>query len=113
MLNNPEPSDREDLEGSYKPLFSKSARNASSSVPSPAHPIKSRPELDEESKSLIAEALMEMDAANPQMEEEKLFDGPLRPAYTDSPKEKKKGIFRNAEGNSIVAAAHFKRGLNP
>ena len=56
---------------------------------------------------------MEMDAANPQMEEEKLFDGPLRPAYTDSPKEKKKGIFRNAEGNSIVAAAHFKRGLNP
>ena len=34
------------------------------------------------------------------------------PAYTDIPKEKKKGIFRNAEGNSIVAAPHFKRGLN-
>ena len=67
--------------------------------------------LDEESNSVIAKALMEMDAANPHMEEEKLFDGPLRPACTDSPKEK--GIFRNAEGNSIGAAAHFKRGLNP
>lgn len=55
---------------------------------------------------------MEMDAANPQPEEEKLFDGPLRPSFTDSPKEKKKGIIRNAEAN-IVVTAQFKRGLNP
>ena len=45
--------------------------------------------LDEESNSVIAKALMEMDAANPHMEEEKLFDGPPRPSYTDRPKERK------------------------
>ena len=79
MLNNPEPSDREDwkvaISGSLVKV--RGMRNLYR-----VQPIRSKADLSwiKSRSPLVAEALMEMDAANSQMEEEKLFDGPLRPA---------------------------------